>query len=162
MYAERRCEECGFDASAVDRDQIAAVALAAADRWAELLRSADAGELAHRPSPRVWSPLEYGAHVRDVIRLFSNRVTAIVTTDSPDFVGWDQEAAAIAARYSELDPAIVAEEIAADTDRLTRIIDALAPADWGRSGHRDGREFTAEYLLRYLLHDVEHHWHDVA
>jgi hypothetical protein len=61
-----------------------------------------------------------------------------------------------------MEPAIIAEEIAADTDRLVRIIDALEPEDWGRSGTRDGREFTVEFLLRYLLHDVEHHWYDVS
>jgi hypothetical protein len=136
-------------------------ALAAADRWAELLRG-DAEGLTQRPAPQVWSPLEYGAHVRDVIRLFTERVAAIVSTDSPRFVGWDQEAAAVAARYDQMEPAIIAEEIAADTDRLVRIIDALEPEDWGRSGTRDGREFTVEFLLRYLLHDVEHHWYDVS
>ena len=47
-----------------------------------------------------------------------------------------------------MEPAIIAEEIAADTDRLVRIIDALSEGDWGRSGTRDGREFTVEFLLR--------------
>ena len=33
-----------------------------------------------------------------------------------------------------MEPAIIAEEIAADTDRLVRIIDALSRrGDWGRS-----------------------------
>ena len=72
------------------------------------------------------------------------------------------KAAATAARYDQMEPAIIAEEIAADTDRLVRIIDALSEGDWGRSGTRDGREFTVEFLLRYLLHDVEHHWYDVS
>ena len=109
VYAAQRCEECGFDASAIGRDQIAMTALAAADRWAELLRGGAEG-LTQRPAPRVWSPLEYGAHVRDVIRLFTERVAVIVSTDSPRFVGWDQEAAATAARYDQMEPAIIAPE----------------------------------------------------
>ena len=32
------------------------------------------------------------------------------------------------------------------------------PQDIGKLG----REFTVEFLLRYLLHDVEHHWYDVS
>ena len=109
----------------------------------------------------MWSPLEYGAHVRDVIRLFTDRIAAMVTADEPEFAGWDQEAAALAARYNEQDPAIVAEERLADAQRLQRLLDSLDSDAWARRGSRDGRQFTVEYLVRYLLHDIAHHWHDI-
>ncbi|GAB10655.1 hypothetical protein GOARA_061_00940 [Gordonia araii NBRC 100433] len=162
VYAARRCDECGFDASAVDRDDIAAKVRVAANDWAGFLRDSEAGELRERPAPQVWSPLEYGVHVRDVIRLFTDRVGQMLTMDSPGFPGWDQEAAAAAARYNEQDPGIVAEEVAADGDRLGRVVDGLAAGDWDRVGARETRQFTVEFLLRYLLHDVMHHWHDVG
>ncbi|GED98340.1 DinB family protein [Gordonia crocea] len=162
VFAERRCDECGFDASAVDRAQIAPTLLDAASDWARVLRGRPADELRTRPSAQVWSPLEYGAHVRDVLRLFTDRVAAILTAPDPEFAGWDQEAAAIAARYNEQDPAIVAEEVAADGERVARIVDGIDDDGWSRTGSRDGREFTAEYLLRYLLHDVVHHRHDIG
>ncbi|MFT4199988.1 DinB family protein [Gordonia sp. (in: high G+C Gram-positive bacteria)] len=161
VFAQRRCEECGFDASAPSRDEIAPTLLDATADWATFLRGGDEDELRERRSPQVWSPLEYGAHVRDVIRLFTDRVGLVVSSDAPAFAGWDQEAAAVAARYNDQDPAIVAEEISADGERLGRLIDGMAEDDWERSGTRDGQEFTADHLLRYLLHDVAHHRHDV-
>ncbi len=162
VYAAQSCAECGFDASAIDRAEIVPAVREAARRWSGFLRAGATDGLVNRPAPPVWSPLEYGAHVRDMIRLFTDRVEAISTSDSPAFAGWDQEAAALAARYNEQDPAIVAEEVAADAERLGRLVEAFGADDWDRSGTRDGRGFTAEHLLRYLLHDVEHHWHDVT
>ncbi|QKT07834.1 DinB family protein [Gordonia sp. X0973] len=161
VFAQKRCDECGFDASTVPRAAIAATALGNAEDWSRFLRG-PAEDVRARPEPNVWSALEYGAHVRDMTRLFTDRVEAILATDSPEFPGWDQEAAAIAARYDQMDPAIVAEEVSADTARLARVIDGIADDGWDRSGTRDGRPFTAEYLLRYLLHDINHHWYDVA
>ena len=43
--------------------------------WSEVLARGDAGE---RPAPDVWSPLEYGCHVRDVHVLFAQRLRAML------------------------------------------------------------------------------------
>ena len=127
-----------------------------------LLRGGAEG-LTQRPAPRVWSPLEYGAHVRDVIRLFTERVAVIVSTDSPRFVGWDQEAAATAARaMTRWSPRSSPRRSPPTPTAWSGSSTRCPRGDWGRSGTRDGREFTVEFLLRYLLHDVEHHWYDVS
>ncbi|MFT3900570.1 MAG: DinB family protein [Gordonia sp. (in: high G+C Gram-positive bacteria)] len=161
VFAAQRCDECGFDASTLDRDELAPAVVSATADWADYLRDVDEETARQRPAPQVWSPLEYGAHVRDVVRLFTDRVGQILTTDSPAFAGWDQDAAAVAARYNDQDPAIVAEEISADGERLARLVVGIDDDGWERAGTRDGQEFTAEYLLRYLVHDVVHHRDDV-
>ena len=56
-----------------------------------------------RPQPDVWSPLEYGAHVRDVYRLFDARLAQLLSEDTPTFASWDQDETAIAERYREQD-----------------------------------------------------------
>jgi hypothetical protein len=61
----------------------------------------------------VWSPLEYGAHVRDVYRLFDARLVQMLTEDTPSFANWDQDETAIKERYSEQDPELVADELEA-------------------------------------------------
>ncbi|WP_344716919.1 DinB family protein [Gordonia defluvii] len=162
VYAAHRCGQCGLDASAPGRAEVVPMTLDTVSRWAMLLREGSINDLRVRPAPHVWSTLEYGAHVRDMIRLFTDRIARILVADSPAFPAWDQEAAAIAARYNEQEPAIVAEEASADADRLARIVGGMDTGGWERSGTRDGREFTVEYLLRYLLHDIAHHWHDVT
>jgi hypothetical protein len=116
-----------------------------------------------RPDDATWSPLEYAAHVRDVFRIFRERLHLMLEQDAPAFANWDQDATAIADRYSEQDPAVVAEELVAAADALARDYSAVDDADLGRTGLRsDGSTFTVESLARYFIHDPVHHLHDVA
>ena len=61
----------------------------------------------------MWSPLEYGAHVRDVYRLFDERLALMLTEDEPTFADWDQDVTAREQRYAEQDPEVVADELEA-------------------------------------------------
>ena len=64
-----------------------------------------------RPAPGIWSPLEYACHVRDVHRLFAERVALMLAQDEPRFDNWDQDETAVASRYAEQDPATVDAEL---------------------------------------------------
>ncbi|MCA1481333.1 hypothetical protein I6F37_41125, partial [Bradyrhizobium sp. NBAIM08] len=43
-----------------------------------------------RPAAAVWSPLEYGVHVRDVYRVFGDRLASMLAEEEPTFANWDQ------------------------------------------------------------------------
>ena len=60
----RRCDQCGLSAGEIEPTDLAQRAFVAAEEWVQILRSSPA--VAARPRPAVWSPLEYGAQVRDV------------------------------------------------------------------------------------------------
>ena len=85
---DRVCPDCGFDPSAIAPGDIAAAVAQATRPWqaAVLLRP----DVRERPAPTTWSALEYGAHVRDVCRVFLGRVDAMLTQDDPHFDNWDQ------------------------------------------------------------------------
>ena len=85
----------------------------------------DAGR---RPTPSTWSPLEYACHVRDVCRLFEQRLELMLTQDAPTFDNWDQDETAVADRYGEQDPATVAGELTA----CRRLVRAGVRAGAGR------------------------------
>ena len=87
-----RCPECEFDASTLDRHQVATTLRAANFRLLALLDDPLVGE---RPQPEVWSALEYGCHVRDVHRLFLHRLGLMLDEDDPLFANWDQDATAV-------------------------------------------------------------------
>jgi DinB superfamily len=158
---QRRCPECGLSAGEIDLDEIATRTFVAAEEWVQILRSSPA--VAARPSPGVWSPLEYGAHVRDVFRLFDSRLQLMLTRDDPTFANWDQNETAIQERYSEQDPELVADELEAAAQILVDHIRVLPKDQLGRTGRRsDGSEFTVVTLLQYFLHDVIHHLWDVT
>jgi hypothetical protein len=100
--------------------------------------------------------------VRDVNRIFLGRLQAMLTVDDPLFVNWDQDAAAVENRYSEQDPAAVADELADAADAFADLLASTAPEQWERPGRRsNGSVFTVRTLAQYYLHDVVHHLRDV-
>jgi hypothetical protein len=157
----RRCEQCGLAAAEIEPDQMAERVMVAAVEWVQILTSSPA--VTSRPEPHVWSPLEYGAHVRDVIRVFTARLALMLVEDDPVFDDWDQDEAAVADAYAEQDPDVVAQELSAAADDLAQRVQALEPSQLERRGRRsDGSEFTVNTLLQYFLHDVVHHLWDVT
>jgi hypothetical protein len=81
----RPCEQCGFAADSFAPGEVAERIRANAAAWPEVLGRPDA---AVRPSPDVWSPLEYAAHVRDVLRLFEYRVALMLGRPGLPELGW--------------------------------------------------------------------------
>jgi len=156
----RPCQDCGFDAGTIAPADVAARLLGAVPVWQDVLAGVDA---ARRPAPAVWSPLEYGCHVRDVCLLFAERLDLMLTEDEPTFANWDQDETAVAGRYGEQDPAMVATDLAAAAERLADRFAAVRDPAWQRTGRRgDGARFTVSTFAKYFLHDVLHHVHDVT
>ena len=157
---ERPCDECGFDASSLDPAEVASVVRANAAAWPAVL---DRDDVRMRPNDSTWSPLEYAAHVRDVLRLYDYRLTLMLEQDDPLYPNWDQDATAIAERYNEQDPPVVSAELVAAATELADKFDALDDTQWQRPGRRsDGVAFTVSTFAVYFVHDVVHHLHDVG
>ncbi|MBZ5740382.1 methyltransferase domain-containing protein [Nocardioides mangrovi] len=156
---DRPCPECGFDATAVTVDRIPEVVRDNATTWEAVLTLPD---VAVRPDPTTWSPLEYSCHVRDVHRVFDLRVGLMLDEDEPTFANWDQDETAVAERYAEQDPATVSEDLLAAAEQVAERYDSVPPGAWGRRGLRsNGSEFTVESIGLYHLHDIVHHAWDV-
>ena len=156
---ERRCEDCGFDASTFDTAGTGSALRDLGERWQVVLAR---GDIAVRPRPDVWSPLEYACHTRDVFRIFDTRVGLMISEDGPHFANWDQDATAVEDRYDLQDPAVVADELFTAANALADRFDAVRVDEWDRAGFRsDGSAFTVDSLARYLMHDPFHHLWDV-
>jgi DinB superfamily len=157
---ERPCPECGFAARAIDRAALPGLLRDTAVRWRAALTTDDC---AVRPADNIWSPLEYACHVRDVHRVFDERLRLLLTEGDPAFANWDQDTTAVEARYDLQDPATVADELAVATETVADRYAGAADDAWERTGTRsDGAVFTVESLGRYQLHDVVHHLADVG
>lgn len=157
---ERVCPECGFDVREFPRQDVASMIRANAAEWQTVLQHPRVGQ---RPTENTWSALEYACHVRDVFRLFDERLSMMLSEDEPIYPNWDQDETAVTERYQEQDPQVVATELAAAGEQLAGRFDNVAHDQWTRSGNRsDGASFTIESFARYLIHDPVHHLHDVA
>ena len=159
---DRQCEECGFDAGGVAREAVADVVRENASAWQRVL-DGDSEALRTRSSDDRWSTLEYGCHVRDVFNLYDYRLGLMLTQDNPAYPNWDQDETAVAERYNEQEPTVVARELAEAAERLAASFDGVAGPQWERTGTRsDGAHFTVETFARYMIHDPVHHLHDVG
>jgi hypothetical protein len=157
---ERPCPDCGFDPSAQGLEALPDLVHDTAMTWSDVLASPDVRE---RPRPAVWSPLEYGCHVRDVHVLFAQRLRLMLDEDEPTFANWDQDATAVASDYAAQDPAVVAVELIEAAGTVAGIYATVTDETKARRGVRsNGDVFTVETLGSYHLHDVVHHLHDVG
>jgi len=157
---ERSCGECGFDPAAQGLADLPRLVHDTAMTWSQVLARRDVGE---RPASDVWSPLEYGCHVRDVHVLFAQRLRLMLDEDGPTFANWDQDATAVESDYAGQDAATVAVELIEAAGTVAGIYATLTDETSGRPGLRsNGDRFTVETLGSYHLHDVVHHLHDVG
>lgn len=155
---DRPCGECGFDAASVAREELGPLLVETAPSY--MLALAGPGATS-RPSPQVWSVLEYCCHVRDVHRTFAERVRLMVSAVDPQFPNWDQDATALESAYHLQDPAVVGPELVSAAAEVAQVYDGVQ--DWSRRGFRsNGSVFTVESIGRYHLHDVVHHLWDIT
>ena len=158
----RLCPECDFDSSSLANDQIVPLIRTNARAWLPVL-----GEplelLRRRLSDDRWSPLEYACHVRDVFRLYDERLQLMLRLDNPTYPNWAQDATAVEDCYNDQDPTEVAGQLAAAADALAATFDTVEGAIWERRGTRsDGANFTIDTFGRYMIHDPIHHLHDIT
>jgi len=154
----RPCAGCGLVAADGTVASLAGRVRDEAHRWAAVLGDADDDAVRARPEPGTWSALEYGAHVRDVLSVFTERIVRTRAEDQPELGWWDHEAAIEDGWDNESDVAAVVDDLARNASHLTEALD-LVPADaWDRTAtRRDGEAFTIELLARFALHEVAHH-----
>lgn len=157
---ERRCPECRLVAGAVPAQDLCDELRQALAQWSGVALRPRARD---RRDPRRWSDLEYACHVRDVCRVFADRLTLMLEQDDPAFEDWDQDDAAVRGRYAAAEPAIVASEVSEAAVRLVASWAGVEADQWGRTGVRsNGSRFTVLTLGQYCLHDLVHHGVDVT
>lgn len=157
---ERRCPQCGFDSSSFPAAAVPDRVREDLPAWTARLSQPDARI---RPEASTWSPLEYGAHVRDVFRLFRTRLSLMLNEDDPLFANWDQDATALEDGYDRQDPRVVAAELTEAGEALAADFERVTRAQWDRPGRRgDGARFTVDSFARYFIHDPVHHLWDVT
>ena len=157
---ERPCAECGFNAEDHPRETFGQAIRDNAAQWSRVLRREN---VRVRPREDRWSTLEYACHVRDVFRIFDERLRSMLEEEGPMFQNWDQDETAFEDRYDLQDPPAISGELLDAATRYADRFDSVTPSQWDRSGSRsNGSLFTVNSLGTYGLHDVLHHLWDVS
>ncbi|MGK5739436.1 DinB family protein [Micromonospora sp. URMC 103] len=157
-----RCDECGFVYASVSPADLPALLRALGGRYAAALGAARAPR--RRPAERVWSPLEYTCHVRDVLRVQGERLVLALTVTAPEFAPMGRDERAVAEAYNEQAPAVVLADLADAADALAARFDGLGPAELARTGvypWPQPRARTLLWLGQHTVHEGEHHLLDI-
>ena len=158
-----RCEECSYDFESLGRDEIIRDLLSLADEHRILLAFVPPERLRARSRPDSWSALEYACHVRDVLRFQRERVALAQAEDTPRFVSMDRDTRAVAERYNDQDPAVIALQITEAAREFAAGLGALEDAGWLRTGIYPWpvpQARTVEWIGRRTAHELAHHIFD--
>ena len=162
------CDECGFDSESVGPAEAVTALRAFGRRYRAPLTRFLPGEdgdavVRARPAPEVWSALEYAAHVRDVYEWYAARVERTLAEDRPVFdLLLSPDDAAVAGRYNEQDPVAVADELAANAERLAAMFEGVPDGAWDRFGLTRGEERSVLSHARRAVHEGNHHLLDIG
>ena len=165
MTLPSACSECDFIYAEHKPDQLADEIFAVAGQYPQVLLGDEVmARLRKRPSPDVWSPLEYACHVRDVLRVQAERVQLALTQDTPSFAPMGREERVINDKYNAQDPQRVAEEILAAAARVSEVLE-LGPREWQRTAvynYPEAHVVTIEWIGQNCLHELRHHLIDIT
>jgi hypothetical protein len=135
-----------------------------AEQYVARLAATSDAALRHRPAPDVWSPLEYAAHVRDVLEVQRERVMVALLHDAPTFEPMGREERVVEWRYNEQDPAGVAGEIRRNAADIGTVLDSLDDTGWARIGiynWPERAERDVVWIGRHTVHEEVHHLFDI-
>src|SRR6187551_1824848 len=83
--AVERCDECRFDGGAYTRDDARGTLRATGVRWRWTIADVDPALLSRRPTPDVWSNVEYIDHSATIIEVMGRLLHAMTTTGVEPF-----------------------------------------------------------------------------
>ena len=159
--ADGSLPQCGHHPAAMERDALGTELMESADSWRNFLMEADDSYLRTVPAPGIFSPMQYGAHVRDILRVYGDRILIMLEEDDPVFPQFNPDEG-VWDSYNRLGREELAEDIEAQAQRLATIFDDLEPEQWSLTMIRDGGadgvyKFTVAGLASYAVHEAHHH-----
>jgi hypothetical protein len=156
-----RCPQCGDHPAAMARDSLGEQLIESAVAWRAFLLDADRTYLRTVPGPGIFSPLQYGAHVRDIQQVYGDRILLMLERENPLFPQFNPDEGEWES-FNGLAPDALADGIEVQARRLAGILDDLRAEDWERTMTRDGGSdgvyrFTVAGLASYAVHESHHH-----
>jgi DinB superfamily len=158
-----QCADCGF---VYDVSQSAAVARKIRERVAEVVTILLARDvnLRSRRQPGVWSPLEYGCHLRDMLLVQRERVLAARRMDRPDCPPSGRDERVVHDGYAEQEPEDVARQLGDAAQMFSNVLARLTADDWDRTviyHYPETRERSLRWVAMHTMHEAQHHLLDI-
>ena len=161
----RSCPDCPHDASAIPWLDLPSALADVARHWrdffaAVLVYPGGMDVLCARPAPGVWSAVEYGCHVRDVLALTARRIEVTMLAAQPILEPWDPDVAALEGHYGAQDPQAVADDLIDAAHELGGVLQPIAALARDRTATLGSSMLSVDDLARTAVHEALHHLAD--
>jgi hypothetical protein len=155
------CPQCGDEPAALPVEELGPLVVERAAAWRAFLEEADEEYVRRIPEPGVFSPLQYAAHVRDILRVYTDRMVLGAEQDAPT-VPIFQPPQEVWEEYNRSGIDEMAADLEAQAARLAEVGASLDPAAWSRIVVNDRGQygvytFTLRGLACNATHEVHHH-----
>jgi hypothetical protein len=151
------CGECRYD-FAEDPARLSQRCAAFSTDISSVLHSTALDVLLRRPDPRTWSPLEYAAHVSEVIPWYVARIRKVLREDGAQLTAFDWDLAASDGKYRQRAVGTVTKDLRRACAELAELARSLTRDDLARAGAgSDGTPRTVQVLLARAGHELAHH-----
>ena len=160
----QECAQCGF---VYDLSKAASAGAAIQERVgaaAAVLRDCDV-DVRSRRLPAVWSALEYGCHLRDVLLVQRERVLAALRVDRPDYPAMGRDERVVHDGYADQEPIDVARQLADAAQLFGNVLGRLSDDDWDRTllyHFPETCERSLGWVAVHTLHEAQHHLGDIT
>ena len=158
------CRVCGFTFDLGQAEEAGPLIVSGVHDLVGVMQSRGTSALAHRSDPTVWSPLEYGCHVRDVLLVQRERVLAARRTECPSFDPMGRDERVVHDGYAQQRGDDVARQLDDAAGLLANVLARLGPPDWERSvvyNYPDRQQRSLRWVAVHTAHEVHHHLGDV-
>lgn len=127
-------------------------------RLSKALRAFTSDGRRRSPQPGKWSAIEIACHLRDIDRLYAERVSKAAFSERPTFWMMDNRRVSEKLGCRDADPAAVLKEHKRRREDLLSLLRALPGGTWQRTGlHPKRGELTIEKLAGVIAdHDDNH------
>jgi len=141
-----------------ERQALIAQYKAGYDEVARSLEAFPAESLSAHPLPGKWSAREIVQHLADSEMNSAIRLRKLLTEESPQIQGYDQEDYARRLRYNERDIAPALDALRGARATTGQLLDSMTEEDWSREGtHTESGRYTAEDWLRIYADHAHNH-----
>lgn len=155
------CQECGFDWEAgpdAIQQELGSLGPTVDARLTPHLVDE---RIAVNPEPNVWSAVEYGWHLRNVLEFYRRRIEQILTTERATLLDSVPRSELAVSDPSGREATIAA--LRREAAATAELVDGLDQFDWWRVGiGNDGTERSLISLARRVAHESHHHQLDLA
>lgn len=159
------CAVCGFDFNAIAADLIVPRIRTGVSEICEILDPgatlAVSPELTTRRAPDVWSPLEYAAHVRDLLLHDRGTIAAALAEDTPTRQRMFSDLRVDVGMYAHELAAETAQGLGVATGLFAASFTVLSPSQLERTAVCFDEPHTLLWVGALAVHEVEHHLGDI-